>query len=236
MQKYSLECSNCDSSKISFLSFCNNEEREMVTAVKSCSHYKKGQAVFYEHNIPLGVYCISKGILKLTRSNKDGKEQIVRFAKAGEFLGYRAIIAEEPLVVTATCIEDTICCFIPKETFLKLVENNHEINKLMMKSLCHELGLADERIQSMAQKSVRERLAETLLFLNLTFNDAEHNDPDVITINLPREDIANIVGTATETVIRLLSEFKADRLIDVDGKKIRILNKLGLEKISHASV
>lgn len=218
------------------MSYCNPEESEMISSVKSCSHYKKGQAIFYEHNIPLGIYCISKGVVKLTRSNKDGKEQIVRFAKAGEFLGYRALIAEEPLVVTATCIEDTVCCFIPKDTFLKLVESNPAINKYMMKSLCHELGLADERIQSMAQKSVRERLAETILFLNLTFSDIDHNDPDLITVSLPREDIANIVGTATETVIRLLSEFKAEKLIDVEGKRIRILDKAGLERLSHASV
>jgi len=218
------------------MAYCSNEEKEWINAVKSCSHYKKGQTVFYEHNIPMGIYCISKGIIKLTRSNKDGKEQIVRFAKAGDFLGYRAIIANEPLVATAICIEETICCFITKDDFIKPVENNTNINKMMMRSLCHDLGLADERIQSMAQKSVRERLAETILFLNMTFNDNEHNDPDLITIALPREDIANIVGTATESVIRLLGEFKADKLIDVEGKKIRILNKTGLEKISHASV
>lgn len=236
MQKYNLECANCDAKSISFMSYCSPEESQIISSVKSCSHYKKGQAIFYEHNIPLGIYCISKGVVKLTRSNKDGKEQIVRFAKAGEFLGYRALIAEEPLVVTATCIEDTVCCFIPKSTFLELIEKNHEINKFMMKSLCHELGLADERIQSMAQKSVRERLAETILFLNLTFSDVDHNDPDLITVTLPREDIANIVGTATETVIRLLSEFKAEKLIDIEGKRIRILNKTGLERLSHASV
>jgi CRP/FNR family transcriptional regulator len=106
----------------------------------------------------------------------------------------------------------------------------------MLKSLCHELGIADEKIQSLAQKSVRERLAETLLFLQKTFLDEKNTDPNLISVTLPREDIANIVGTATETVIRLLSEFKADKLIDMEGKRIRILNKDGLERISHASV
>lgn len=236
MQKHYLECASCDSSKISFMANCTPQEIEMVSAAKSCSHYKKGQAIFYEDNIPLGIYCLSQGIVKLTKSNKDGKEQIVRFAKAGEFLGYRALIAEEPLVATATCVEDTICCFIPKNTFLALLENNNNINKYMIKSLCHELGIADEKIQSMAQKSVRERLAETLLNLNISFNNADKNDADLISVTLPREDIANIVGTATETVIRLLSEFKSDKLIEVDGKKIRIVNKSALEKISHASV
>jgi CRP/FNR family transcriptional regulator len=117
-----------------------------------------------------------------------------------------------------------------------LVEKNAQINKMMLKSLCHDLGIADEKIQSLAQKSVRERLAETLLFLHQTFHEENQQSENLITVTLPREDIANIVGTATETVIRLLSEFKNDKYIDMEGKKIRILNRIALEKISHASV
>ncbi len=236
MQKMYLECNHCDAKNVSFLSSCTTDEADIVSNAKSCSHYKKGQAIFYEDNMPLGIYCISKGAIKLTRSNKDGKEQIIRFAREGEFLGYRALIADEPLVATATCIEDTICCFIPKAVFMDLLEKNSQINKQMLKSLCHDLGLADERIQSLAQKSVRERLAETLLFLHKTFHVDSAGDSSLIAVTLPREDIANIVGTATETVIRLLSEFRADKLIDMEGKKIRIVNFSSLEKISHASV
>ncbi len=236
MQKIYLDCKNCDVKAVSFLSYCTDEEAEIVSAAKSCSHYNKGQSIFYEDNIPLGIYCLSKGAIKLTRSNKDGKEQIIRFAREGEFLGYRALIADEPLVATATCIEDTVCCFVPKNVFLELLEKNAQINKHMLKSLCHDLGIADERIQSLAQKSVRERLAETLLFLQKTFQDDKTQDENLIAVTLPREDIANIVGTATETVIRLLSEFKSDKLIDMEGKKIRILNQSALEGISHASV
>ncbi|MDZ4666540.1 MAG: Crp/Fnr family transcriptional regulator [bacterium] len=236
MQKIHLDCKNCDAKSISFLSYCNEVEFDLVSSAKSCSHYKKGQSIFYEDNIPMGIYCLSKGSIKLTRSNKDGKEQIIRFAREGEFLGYRALIADEPLVATATCIEDTVCCFIPKTVFLDLVEKNTQINKHMLKSLCHDLGIADERIQSLAQKSVRERLAETLLFLQKTFQHESITDENLISVSLPREDIANIVGTATETVIRLLSEFRTDKLIDMEGKKIRILNRAALERISHASV
>ncbi len=236
MQKLYLECQNCDSKSISFLSYCTDIERDRVSAVKSCSHYKKGQAIFYEDNLPLGIYCISSGAVKLTRSNKDGKEQIIRFAREGEFLGYRALIADEPLVATATCIEDTVCCFIPKAIFVELLHTNNSINKQMLKALCHDLGIADERIQSLAQKNVRERLAETLLFLQQTFQNFNDQDVSLISVTLPREDIANIVGTATETVIRLLSEFKSDKIIDMEGKKIRIINKNALEKISRMSV
>jgi CRP/FNR family transcriptional regulator len=96
--------------------------------------------------------------------------------------------------------------------------------------------VVEERVQSLAQKSVRERLAETLLFLHATFNMNGTGSEDIIHISLPREDIANIVGTATETVIRLLSEFKQDKLIEFEAKKIKLLNKEKLYKISRASV
>lgn len=234
MQRTHLECSMCDSHTISFLKDCTPEQREKISQVKTCSHYKKGENIFYEGNIPLGIYCISKGVIKLVRTNHDGKEQILRFAQAGEFLGYRALIADEPLVATAVCVEDTVSCFIPRKAFMELLDENAQVSKSLLKSLSHELGVVEERIQSMAQKSVRERLAETLLFLQTTFSNEQNQD--VISITLPREDIANIVGTATETVIRLLSDFKSDKLIELEGKKIRILNKKGLEKISHASV
>lgn len=236
MQKVYLDCQTCGSSGISFLKDSPPEVMDKVNQVKHCSHYKKGQHIFYEDNIPLGIYCINKGIVKLVRTNNDGKEQILRFAQPGDFLGYRALIAEEPLVATAVCVEDTVACFIPKNVFLEVLEHNPKVSHDLLKSLCHDLGVAEERIQSLAQKSVRERLAESLLFLQSTFRPRDNEDDTVIAITLPREDIANIVGTATETVIRLLSEFNNDKLIALEGKKIRILNKKALEKISHASV
>lgn len=235
MQKPHLDCPYCDSARISFLKHCTPEQVDKINMVRSCSTYKKGQVIFSESGIPTGIHCISKGIVKLVRTNLDGKEQILRFAQPGDFLGYRALIADEPLVSSAVCLEDTIACFIPKEVFLEVVDQNAAISKELMVSLSHDLGVVEERVQSLAQKSVRERLAETLLFLHATFQSSFPDNP-LIPINLPREDIANIVGTATETVIRLLSEFKHDKLIELEGKKIKILEKEKLEKISHASV
>lgn len=235
MQKIELICQDCMVLKVSFLEHCTPEQLERVAKVKSCSSHKKGEHLFFEDNNPMGIHCINKGVVKLVKTNNDGKEQILRFAKPGDFLGYRALIADEPLVASAICLEDTQCCFIPQRIFLELIDENPLIAKDILKSLSHELGVVEERVQSLAQKSVRERLAETLLFLHTTFNH-DNKEDTVIHITLPREDIANIVGTATETVIRLLSEFKTDRLIELEGKKIRLLNKEKLEKISHASV
>ncbi len=236
MQKLYLDCQLCDSQKIGFLEHCNQEQIAKINATKTCSHYKKGQHIFYEGNLPLGIYCLSSGVVKLVRTNNDGKEQILRFAQPGEYLGYRALIADEPLVATAICVEDAVACFIPKKIFTELIDNVPAIGKDMLRALCHDLGVVEERVQSLAQKSVRERLAETLLFLHATFNMSGPEDDTVIHITLPREDIANIVGTATETVIRLLSEFKQDKLIEFEGKKIKLLNKDKLAKISRASV
>ncbi len=225
-----MDCSSCDARAISFLQFCTSEQVEKITRVKTCAHYKKGQIIFYEDNLPMGVYCLSGGVVKLVKSSNDGREQIIRFAKAGEFLGYRALIADEPFVASAECVEDTVACFIPKDTFLEVLAENPTINKEMMKTLCHELGIADEKITSLAHKSVRQRLAETLLLLHDTFQ--KDQDDSVIQIVLPREDIANLVGTATETVIRLLSEFNKDGLIELKGKRIRITSEKALRKIA----
>lgn len=235
MQKTQLECDICGTHTISFLHHCTAAQIKKINETKTCSRHKKGEHLFFEDNIPQGIYCINSGVVKLVKTNNDGKEQILRFAIAGDFLGYRALIADEPLVASAICLEDTNCCFIPQKIFMELLGENTSIAKDLLKSLSHELGLVEERVQSLAQKSVRERLAETLLFLHQTFNQ-QNNDDAVIHITLPREDIANIVGTATETVIRLLSEFKNDKLIELQGKRIRLLNREKLEKISHASV
>ncbi|TAE87442.1 MAG: Crp/Fnr family transcriptional regulator [Bacteroidetes bacterium] len=230
-----MEYQLCESNKISFLKHCTPDQAEVVEQSKTCATYKKGDFIFNESAIPLGVYCILSGVIKLVRTNLDGKEQILRFAQPGDVLGYRALIADEPLVSSAVCLEDAVACFIPKSVFLNIVDENSAISKDLMKALSHELGVVEERVQSLAQKSVRERLAETLLFLHATFKSNNLGE-DVIAITLPREDIANIVGTATETVIRLLSEFKSDKLIELEGKKIKLLEKAKLEKISHASV
>lgn len=231
MQKIQLDCQHCDSSSVSFMKYCTNEQREKLTRVKTCAHFRKGQVLFYEDSIPLGVHCISQGVIKLVKSSNDGREQIIRFAKGGDFLGYRALIAEEPFVASAECVEDSIACFIPREAFLEVLAENPLINKEMMRSLCHELGLADEKITSLAHKTVRQRLAETLLLLHDTFRK-EKSDDHMIQIVLPREDIANIVGTATETVIRLLSEMNKEQLIELKGKRIIILDEKKLKKIS----
>jgi CRP/FNR family transcriptional regulator len=208
------------------------EQLEFISEAKSCYNYKKGQDIFFEDSRPLGLFCVNKGKIKIYKTGIDGKEQIIHFGKAGDFLGYRALIADEKYSVSATAIEETTTCFIPRDTFFEMLDNNPKLSRALLRSLCHEVGIANERIQSMAQKNVRERLADTLLLLHETFNEDNSGD-SLIDITLPREDIANIVGTATETLIRLLSEFKSDGLVKFEGKKIRLLDIPKLQRLAN---
>ena len=121
-------------------------------------------------------------------------------------------------------------CFIPAEILISFIKTNTSYALELLKLACHELGEANSFITDIAQKTVRERLAEILLLL---VNDFGLDEQKYLRISLTREELANIVGTATESVIRLLSEFKADKLVDLDGRKIRILNVKAIEKISN---
>jgi CRP/FNR family transcriptional regulator len=232
MMNNCLHCKDCDTKEHSFMSMASGDQLDFISEAKSCYTYKKGQTIFFEESRPLGLFCVNKGKIKIYKTGIDGKEQIIHFGQGGDFLGYRALIADEKYSVSATALEETTACFIPRDSFIEMLDNNPKLSRTLLKSLCHEIGIANERIQSMAQKNVRERLADTLLLLHHTFN--EHNDENtLIDITLPREDIANIVGTATETLIRLLSEFKNDGLVKFEGKKIRLLDIAKLERLAN---
>jgi len=176
-----------------------------------------------------GFYCVHSGIIKIFKTGFDGKEQIIRFAKPGDIIGYRSVLSNEPACTTAEVIEDCIICNIPATTLFHLVKTNGDFALELMQLTCKELGEANEYLTDIAQKTVRERLAEIILNLESEFGSDEDS---VLRITLTREEMANLVGTATESVIRLLSEFKADRLISLNGRKIKILDKPGLKRIA----
>jgi CRP-like cAMP-binding protein len=140
------------------------------------------------------------------------------------------VLSNEVACTSAKVIEDCQVCFIPSEVLISLVKTDSNIAFEMLKLACHELGEANSFITNIAQKTVRERLAEILLLLVHEFG---LNNDQILKISLTREELANIVGTATESVIRLLSEFKTDKLVELNGRKIKILNIRGLEKISN---
>lgn len=218
-----LQCQFCQSRGESHFSELPEQDLEALSEHKSCVAYKKGQTLFYEGTRPMGVFCINHGKVKVYKMGSNGKEQILFIAKPGDFLGYRSLLSEEFYGASGTVLEQAAICFIPKSDFLTILNRNPSFFQKLMKAVCHELGVMEDKLAQLAQKSVRERLAATIIMLKETYG-MEGEGSHVIDIALSREDLANIVGTATETVIRLLSEFKSDGLIALKGKKIEVID------------
>lgn len=219
-----------DLSKFRFFQTLTIDEMERLNYEKTCSFYKKGSVIYREGNRLTGFYCITRGILKIYKTGIDGKEQIIRFVKKGDIIAYRSLLSQESACTTAKVIEDAVLCHIPYKTLLYMIDQNSKFSLAMLRIVCAELKDANDFITDIAQKTVRERLAEVLLLLKDNF---DLDDTKTLQISLTREELANMVGTATESVIRLLSEFKHDQLIELHGRKIRIINLPGLIRVAN---
>ncbi len=223
-----IKCSECPVFKSSYFSGLDPCDLTDLYHKKTCYVYKKGQDIYYEGKKPLGIYCIQSGKVKISKLGIEGKEQILRFCMPGDLMGLRSLIAGNTYPDTATTCEDSVICFINKRKFFQTTIRYPELSTRIMLTLSTLLEEAEKKITSMAQKPVRERLAEALVTLDEVFR----SDGCSSVISLSREELANIVGTAVETVIRLLSEFKEERLIGVKGRKLLILDKKGLQRIA----
>jgi CRP/FNR family transcriptional regulator, polysaccharide utilization system transcription regulator len=223
-------CANCSMESGSIFKHLTPEETEKLNYEKDFRQYKRGDILYQEGNRISGFYCINSGIIKVFKTGFDGKEQIIRFAKQGDIIAYRSVLSNELACTSAKVIEDCQVCFIPSEILVSFIKTNPAYALELIKLACHELGEANSFITDIAQKTVRERLAEIILLL---VNDFGLDDQNYLNISLTREELANIVGTATESVIRLLSEFKSDKLVELNGRKIKVLNTKALEKISN---
>lgn len=223
------KCEQCIVREFSSLKALNKDELIKMANCKTSYIIKKGDPIFEEGESVNGIYCIKDGVCKLSKLSANGKDQIVKLVKPGELLGQRSMISDEPANLSAVALEDMEVCFIPKSEVLGFFNNNNQFSMNMMKSICGDLKEADDHMVSMAQKTVKERLAETLLYLEDTFGK---NEDGSLHIQLSREELAGMIGTATESCIRLLSEFNKSGLIDLNGKKIVILDKNKLKRMA----
>jgi len=229
-QHLSQSMEECDLSLSSLFKHLTPEEVEKILSEKTQTSYKKGTYIYHEGNRITGCYLVMSGILKIFKTGMDGKEQIIRFAKPFDIIGFRSVLSGELACTTAKTLEDCTLCYIPQESIFYLVKNNGNFSLELLQLSCRELGEANEYITDIAQKTVRERLAEILIHLKDNFGLDKDN---ILQISLTREELANIVGTATESVIRLLSEFKSDNVLEINGRKIKILNFKALVKIAN---
>ncbi|WP_299781757.1 Crp/Fnr family transcriptional regulator [uncultured Formosa sp.] len=220
------DCEQCMVRKLSALKMLKGEEIKAISGCKVTKTIKKGEVVFKEGDMLNGVYCISSGVCKLTKLTEKGKDQVVKLVIKGELLGQRSVIINQTANLTATALNDMEVCFIPKQEILQDLLKNNEFSFSVLKRMATDLKEAEIAIVNMAQKSVRKRLAEIILYL---YNNFGVDESSHLKVPLSRDDFASIVGTATESVIRTLSQFKKEGLIKTSGKKIQIMNQEGLE-------
>lgn len=221
-------CENCIIRQLNSLKALKKEELKAISDSKETRTIKKGEPLFKEGEKLNGVFCVRNGVSKLSKISDNGKDQIVKIASKGEVMGQRSVIAEEATNLSAVALNDMEVCFIPKTNITARIEDNPAFTQAILKYMAQELKLADDVIVNMAQKTVNQRLAEVLLYLDKTFGQ---DDEGYLALILSRSDIADVVGTATELCIRTLAKFKKDQLLDTKGKRIKLLDKKGLTQI-----
>ena len=216
-----------------FKKFLSPEDFEKYLIAKQTLNFHKGETIFEDGDTAKGVFFIKKGTAKLSKQGVYGKEQILRFIKEGDLIGYRSLLCGENLQAKAEAMTDVEATFLPAQTFLHLLEVDPKLSFVMLQKIAFALGESSNTVTFLAQKTVRERLAEILLLLEQKLG----TDPEgFIKISLTREEIANLIGTATESAIRLISEFKQDKLIEVEGRNIQILNHEKLIRLGHVII
>lgn len=202
------------------------QELKNLSDVAKLKTFKKKELIYTEGNNPNYLYLLQKGKIKTFRAHEYGKELIISLQKEGDFFGYTALLDETVYHESAEALEDSSVVLIPKEDFYALLNKNHGVMKRFVKLLSNEIQEKEEQLLKMAYSSVKKRVAEALVKLQKQY---QQNSKDVFSISISREDLANIVGTATESLIRTLSDFKHENLIEIKGSNISILDIEKLE-------
>jgi CRP-like cAMP-binding protein len=218
-----ISCIQCNSRLRSIFNDVGSIVIEVMDSSKTCRFFKKGQTIFEEGAYPHGLYCINSGKIKVTQNGSDGREKIVHLCKNGDVMGYRAVLSGDKYSCSATALENSSVCFIPTKVFIAMVEKDPKLAFKIINLFSSELKIAERNITDIAQKSVKERLAQGLLLLKESYGF--ESDNATLNISMTREDIANIVGNARETVIRLLFELEREGIVSLEGKRIKILNR-----------
>ncbi len=206
------------------------EQRDFLAKNFTVQNYKRNEIIYCEGEIPTHFMCLLNGKVKIYKDGIGGRSQIIRIIQNKEFFAYRAYFAEEPYVTTAAACEPCTVCLIPMPTILQLIKENSQLAMFFIRQLSKDLGISDRRTVNLTQKHVRGRLAESLLFLKERYGLEE--DQATLSIYLSREDLASLSNMTSSNVIRTLSNFAAEKLIAIDGRKIKLIEEEKLKKIS----
>jgi CRP-like cAMP-binding protein len=198
--------------------------------MKTSHEYLRGQVIFYEGNPSLAVYCISSGAVKLYKNGRGDTKVAIRLLGAGETLGFRAVIANEPYAATAEAVEKTSVCAIPREIFDEVIRNDTETAFRLIEKLAAELRISEDEFVSRIQLSAEQRVARFLLWTLENLNTPS-KDPNRIALPLLRAEIAQLVGTTPETLSRVLGNLSGRKILKVERKSIMVTNPRALRRI-----
>lgn len=230
-EKLSIHCHDCPAFKTSAFATLNKNELDELQNKKSSFEKTRG-AVFNQIGNPVdGAYCLASGHAKVIWPEPNGKESIVKIVSPGDMAGYRCLFSEDTFRATAIALNNVKGCFIPKVQFTDLLANHKSFNAQMLTRMGKEIRLAESRLHAFCQKSVRERMAQALLLLNEACG-VDSDGKIHLDIQLTREEISSWVGSAKETIVRVLSDMKEEKIIELDGSVIYLLDLKALKTIA----
>jgi CRP-like cAMP-binding protein len=207
----------------------NQSERNLLKNNAFIQHFRKNQRIYCEDEDPVEMMCLLKGKVKIYKEGVGGRSQIIRMIRPVQYFAYRAYFAQEKYLTGASAFEASTVCMIPLKIVAELVKNNNKLAMFFIRLLSIDLGIADERTVNLTQKHIRGRLAESLVFLIDSYGLEEDN---TINIYLAREDLASLSNMTASNAIRTLSNFVNERVIALDGRKIKVIDEERLRKIS----
>lgn len=211
-------------------SVLESDEKRMVTDNLVIHNFKKNQFIYVEGDEPEFLWCLFKGKVKKIKEGIGGRDQILRMIRPVQYFGYRAHFADEPYVSSAMAIEPSVAGSLPLSLVDTLIRKNNNVALFFIQELSRNLGGSDTRIVTLTQKHIRGRLAEALILL---LDHYGYEDDDAtLKIYMAREDLASLSNMTTSNAIRTLTTFVNEKIIVVDGRRIKILNEPMLRKIS----
>ena len=222
------KCEQCVILQFNSLKSLTKDELLRISGCKTTKIIKRGEIIFDEGDMLNGVFCVKDGICKLSKLSANGKDQIVKLVIKGDLLGQRSLVSDERSNLQAVALNDMEVCFIPKAEIINDLKKNPAFTYDVLQDMALDLHEADDIIVNMAQKTVRKRMAEVLTNIQSNYGT---NQDGTLSVILSREDFASLVGTATESAIRVLSQFKKEGLISTVGKQIKIEDPSGLKRV-----
>jgi len=225
-------CENCQCHQKSIFCGVKNSSFDPIASKKILNFYKKGQTLFIQGNPSFGIYCIKTGKVKISKICHDGKEIIIRISGPGDAIGHQNLHENDHYTTTATVMEDAKICFIERKELQSLINLEPQIAMNIIHKLSDDVKVFENTNAAISHKNVRERIAELLLDFKKSYGVFEKGQYK-LDIKLTREEMASMIGTANETIIRFISEFKDEGILKQEGKTIFIMNVEKLEQTAN---